>query len=988
MTDSSERMSHLYHALSEVNQAIVRMDDESLLLPLLCRVAVEFGGLKLAWIGRPESGSSDFEVLASSGATEYMEGLRISTDPDEPTGRGPAGQTWREGTVVIVNDFLGADLLGPWKQRAILHGIGSSACFPIERAGERFAILNVYHEEPFAFDPLVIRLLVEMTRDVTFALDNFDRQKMVFATQNALAARERHFRGYFENATIGLVSLDNSGAWTEANQRFLEIVRYDETELAGLSWWSIVHPDDQQESRAAVNSLLSGEVENFSIDARYVRGDGETIYVHINAGVVKDDQGSVVHMVAAIDDISGSVRDRNRLLLLGEALNNSHNEFYLFDAETLKFDWVSAGSIRNLGYSEEELLELTPIDIKPLFDRERFETLLGPLKRHEVDRLVFETEHERKDGSRYPVEVHIQLSTVHKLRRFIAVILDITERKMMVERLESAARLFTESRDGIVLADGRFRITAVNETFTAMTGLGEAGLIGDDLGQLAMLLESAPEFEALWKELSGTSAVEGEFSLRKTDGTVFEGHVTLVSIGTGNRSQIGYALIVEDLTESKALENQLRQAGTMDSLTRLRNRVAFHGVATELLAEASVTAQTAALILIDVDGFRSINESRGSLVGDGVLVEVAARLARLQGVDAASFRLGADEFALLQLQAEPSEAIALARGIIDLIAEPISVGHDDVVLGASVGVAIFPQDGDDSETLLTHANNALVASQRAGRGRISFFDPGFNESYLRQLEVQRSLLGAIRSGELEMAYQAIIKLPERSVIGFEALLRWNHRSLGAIPPLEVIDAAEETGCILELGDWVISKVIEDLCEWLQMGLPITRLAINVSASQFMDGLLVAKLSERIVSVGVPPECIDLEITETISMANLPEVENQVRLLRQLGVGVSIDDFGTGYSSLSYLRRFNVSNIKIDKSFIDELTTNPEVLAIVDAIVRIASALGCDTTAEGVETDEQLRLLEIAGCTHGQGYLISKPIAKELVPGFFDMHGRM
>ena len=963
------------------------MDDESLLLPLLCRVAVDFGGLKLAWIGRPESGSSDFEVLASYGATEYLEGLRISADPDEPTGRGPAGRSWRDGTEVIVNDFLGADLLGPWKQRAILHGIGSSATFPIERAGERFAILNVYHEEPFAFDPLVIRLLVEMTRDVTFALDNFERQRMVIAAQNALAVRERHFRGYFENATIGLVSLDKSGAWTEVNQRFLEIVRYSESELAGQSWLSIVHPDEQQESQTAVDSLLRGEVENFSIEARYVRGDGETIFVHINAGVVKDDQGSVVYMVAAIDDISDSVRDRSRVLLLGEALNNSHNEFYLFDAETLKFDWVSAGSIRSLGYSEEELFELTPLDIKPLFDRERFEALLGPLKRHEVDQLVFETEHQRKDGSRYPVEVHIQLSTMQQMRRFIAVILDITERKMMVERLESAARLFTESRDGIVLSDGRFRITAVNETFTAMTGLGESGLIGDDLGHLAMLLESAPEFEALWKELSGTSAVEGEFSLRKTDGTVFEGHVTLVSIGTGNRSQIGYALIVEDLTESKALESQLRQAGTIDTLTRLRNRVAFHGVATELLAEASVMTQSAVLVLIDVDGFRSINESRGSLVGDGVLVEVAARLARLQGVDAASFRLGADEFALLQLQAEPSEAIGLARRIVDLIAEPIAVDHDEVVLGASVGVAIFPQDGDDSETLLTHANNALVASQRAGRGRISFFDPGFNESYLRQLEVQRSLQGAIRSGELEMAYQAIIKLPDRSIVGFEALLRWNHRSLGAIPPLEVIDAAEETGCILELGDWVISKVIDDLHEWLQMGLPITRLAINVSASQFMDGLLVAKLSDRIVNVGVPPECIDLEITETISMANLPEVENQVRLLRQLGVGVSIDDFGTGYSSLSYLRRFNVSNIKIDKSFIDELTTNPEVLAIVDAIVRIASALGCDTTAEGVETDEQLRLLEVAGCTHGQGYLISKPIAKELVPGFFDMHGR-
>lgn len=972
--NSLDKITSLYRALSEVNQAIVRLEDEDLLFPLVCDVCVAYGGMSLAWIGRPDSETNLFHDLVSRGTTDYLCDLAISCSADIPEGNGPAGLCWRQQTPIVINDFESSEILGPWKDRARKFGIRSNAAFPVMRNGKAFAVLGVYHVDPDAFDQEVIRLLDELARDISFALDNFDRQRAIEYAQGTLLTRERHFRAYFENSMVGMMAITSSGNWLEANQRFLDMVGYSLDEVTSKKWDSITHPDDRAEIASMFSSLVNGESDFASLDARFVHKNGSIVYGHITYGAVHDEAGEFQYVVTTVENITERVLEGAKLELFGRTLDGSLNEIYIFDAQTLRFTWVNSGARRNLGYALEELLGMTAVSIKPNFTVRSFLEFVEPLVFGDVSQLIFNTDHRRKDGSTYPVEVRLQFSSSESGNVFVAVILDITERQNTEASLTKAASLFNRSREGIVILDSDNRVSAVNQALTALLGYSEQELIGLSANVLFDRVVIGRSFDEAWSMFTDETIKELDLQSVKKNGTAFINHVSMTEIGNDVGETIGYAAFCRDVTLERLNEHRILRATHTDTLTELMNREAFTLAVHGILEHPMNHNSEYSVILLNLDNFKALNEFHGYVFGDKALIEIAQRLRSFEIEGLAVCRVGGDEFALALNCGDGVVCLRIAQKALDLIFAPIDIDGHNFRLSASVGIAMHPRDAGDLESIFRLAGSALSRSKQEGRNRARLFDATLNERYSRTLLMQDSLRSAVEQNQFYLVYQPLVSLIDGKAFGCEALLRWLHPELGFVSPYETIRIAEETGFILELGEWVLDTAICQLAKWRSEGLYFKKLALNISAFQFLHGRLVETLSAVLRKHDIPASLIDLEITESVAIDNLNDVKGQIERLKSLGVSISIDDFGTGYSSLSYLRKFQASNLKIDRSFVMDICEDREVRAIVEAIIGIAKVLGVEVIAEGVETVDQLEMLRDLGCEYIQGFLVSQPLS--------------
>jgi diguanylate cyclase (GGDEF)-like protein len=432
--------------------------------------------------------------------------------------------------------------------------------------------------------------------------------------------------------------------------------------------------------------------------------------------------------------------------------------------------------------------------------------------------------------------------------------------------------------------------------------------------------------------------------------------------------------VKEDITIRKSYEEQLLRQANYDSLTDLPNRLLALDRLSLALAYAKRHELDVAVLFVDLDNFKRINDTLGHEVGDKLLVEVAKRFSRVMRDGDTVARLGGDEFLVVVPDVEgPKEVEKISEKIIDVLTQPIELEGREIYIGASVGVSLYPDDGKDSSILMRNADAAMYIAKDSGRNTYRFFTSAMNDSSRRRLETEPHLRLALDKNELSLHFQPQVSAVSGNIEGMEALLRWNNPVLGQVPPDFFISLAEDIGVIHKIGAWVLEKACRQACVWnKQLGSPL-RVAVNVSPLQFRDPGLVDTVQSVLDETGLAPELLELELTEGLLMDSNPEKEEMLRNLKALGLTLTMDDFGTGYSSLSYLRRFPFDVLKIDRSFIRDVIVDQADADLTHSIITMARVLKLQVVAEGVETEEQLRFLQLHGCDLIQGYLVGRPV---------------
>ena len=597
---------------------------------------------------------------------------------------------------------------------------------------------------------------------------------------------------------------------------------------------------------------------------------------------------------------------------------------------------------------------------------------------------LLETIVRRANGEELPVEVTVAPAGSGADVTFTAFIRDISERKRAQRELEQREQRFRtiveKSWSGVVLLDGDVRFSFAGSSTQYIIGYEDHELIGRSLFDFVHPRDVEAARKVFGKTLSSPNhEMHGELRFRHKEGR----WVWLEGFSQNLLHEPSVGAIVlnyRDVTQRKETEKQLEYRAYYDSLTGLPNRLLFRDRLVHSLAHAKRNRVGVAVMYLDIDHFKLVNDALGHSFGDRLLGDIARRLqGALRASDTIS-RIGGDEFSILLPEVVSAEAVAgVARKILDSLTRTFRIDGHDLFVTASVGISCFPSDGDDAETLLKCADAAMYRAKELGRNQAQLFTASMNERYVRRLALEQHLHHAIERDQLELYYQPVFDRSRRRYVSVEALLRWRDPTRGIVPPSEFIGLAEETGMIIPIGAWALRTACRQLRDWQQHGLSL-RMAVNISAVQLQQRDFSDTVRTALEENGIPPDMLQLEITESAAMQNFELSTETMRELRAMGVGIAVDDFGTGQSSLIYLKHFPIDTVKIDKEFLREVTSDDTAAAIVSYVINLAHTLQLKVVAEGVETEEQYTFLRHYACDMLQGYLFSKPLpVDEVVP---------
>lgn len=707
-------------------------------------------------------------------------------------------------------------------------------------AGEVTGATILIGEESIAFDNRHLARAQESLQALIARVRVLSEEKI---------GNDRLIRILFKEAPFAMVLLNENRQVLQINRAGERLFGVSEREIMGHACDTLV-----QCSHNRQNCPIHHEHPTFELDEiTGISAQKQPIPLLRSAEMFEDHNGKLILEIFV--DLTERKKAEGKLARLGRILDDSTNEIYVFDTDTLHIMQVNQGAQRNLGYTMEAFKALTPLDLKPEFTKQSFESLLAPLRRGETRALVFETVHKRKDSSLYPVEVRLQLSQTESPPVFVAIVQDITERRQSEERLHHLAHY--------------------------------------------------------------------------------------------------------------------------DTLTDLPNRVLLQDRLNQAMREADRLERLVAVMFLDLDHFKTINDTLGHDIGDALLKAAAERLqASVRPGDTIS-RLGGDEFGIsLANVAHVDDVARVAQKILEQFISPFRIGGRDLFISPSIGITLYPLDEKDAESLLKDADIAMYRAKELGRNQFQFYTPELNVRAARRLELETGLRQALERQEFILHYQPLVDMRTGRIRGMEALLRWQHPEFGLIPPLDFIPLAEETGLIVSIGEWVLKTACAQIKAWHDTGFPALQVAVNLSSKQLRDKNLIVVVKQALKEAGIEARYLDLELTESVLMQDMDLAVTILKELKAVGVSFSLDDFGTGYSSLGYLKRFPIDYLKVDRSFVHDITTDSFGAGLVQAIIAMANVLNIKVIAEGVETQEQLELLRRYGCDITQGYYCSKPLAVE------------
>ena len=551
---------------------------------------------------------------------------------------------------------------------------------------------------------------------------------------------------------------------------------------------------------------------------------------------------------------------------------------------------------------------------------------------------------------------------------------DITERKKTEAQLRQWAKAIDSTSEGIMITDLKGKIIDVNDAFTKITGYAHDEIVGQNPRLLQSGLHNEEFYQLMWKTLMETGSWRGEIQNRRNNGEIFHAWETISTVYNDNNERTHLVAVFSDISPIKQTQKELDFLAHHDPLTGLPNRILLNDRMEHALMRAHRDNLKVGIMFLDLDRFKNINDSLGHPVGDTLLQEVSDRLGRvLREIDTIS-RQGGDEFILvLEDIQDDGTLVNVANKVLSIFKQPFTVSGRDMIISASLGISVYPDDGHDTTTLIRNADSAMYRAKENGRNRFWFYTEDITRRTARRMEMEQALRDTVNHGELDLHYQPQYDLLHNRIVAAEGLLRWDRPGHGIVMPDHFIPLAEETGVINVIGEWVVYTACRQMRHWLDEALPIERIAINISPIQIRHGNLPEIVSDALSKTGLSPEHLELEVTEAIFLDDTQETGKVLHALDELGVTLALDDFGTGFSSLSYLKNFHFDRLKIDRSFVQHLLINSNDQSIANSVIALGHNLNMSVLAEGVETEAQRAWLSERHCDEAQGYLFSRPV---------------
>jgi len=790
-----------------------------------------------------------------------------------------------------------------------------------------------------------------------------------------LKARENVYKKLEEISGLGSWEVDFTNGTAVWSDRSFEIYGYKPQEFTPTSETFFEHalPEYKEAAKKLLEEMVqTKEVRTFYAKIR--RKDGKIIDI-ILSGQFIDDNGSQ-KLLGTTQDITEYIRLQQEAQELLNILEKSGHEIFIIDAH-YNYMYVNEGAIAKLGYSKQEFLSMNVFDINPYLSKKTANEIHEELLKKQVG-VLNRSIHRTKDGKEYPVQSYLQSIKFKGKDAVIVFDTDISSLVELEKKQKEQAKILQTINVGVISTDLDGNVIEQNKAVETILGYKKI----DNINQIYR--DGYQEVLTQMQQYSYESAIQMNVTFQKANGVYIICELSLTQLKDENDQLYGIVWLFQDITDKRFQEQllqeqaqQLKYQATHDALTGLPNRALFHDRLRQAMHYAVRYKKKFALLFVDLDRFKHLNDSYGHQFGDLVLLEIAKRLRSAIRQEDTLARLGGDEFTIILQHIEKKEDVSkIAQKIINALQEVMIINNHQVYTSVSIGISIYPDDSTDETNLIKYADSAMYKAKEEGRNQYKFYSIDMTSNLFEKIAIENNLRKAIEEENFVIYFQPQIDIVTNKVRCVEALVRWIHPEFGMIQPNKFIPIAEESGLITKIDRIVMKKAMKIFSEWKQNGLEVGKLSLNLAMKQLLENDFLEEVKYNFQKHSFQEGWLEFEVTEGDVMKNPHRSIEILKLLQQIGITISVDDFGTGYSSLSYLKKLPLNKLKIDRSFIMDIPANKDSMQIVNAIVVLAKSLNLDIVAEGVETSDQLEFLKEKECFAIQGYYFTKPLSQE------------